>query len=111
MSRSSSRSGLRYYSRFFAPEDIYVLDHGTTDGSTELGGFVRIPVEHETVDNAWMVETVQSEQRRLLERYDVRAHGRRRRDRDPDPAGERWANTSPDSTRISSTASATRSST
>ena len=47
-----------------------MLDHGSTDGSTEVGGFVRIPVEHETVDNDWMVETVQAEQRRLLENYD-----------------------------------------
>lgn len=62
---------LRYYSRYFAPEDIHVLDHGTTDGSTALGGFERVPVEHETVDHAWMVERMEAEQRRLLERYDV----------------------------------------
>ena len=35
---------LGYYSRFFAPEDIYVLDNDTTDGSTDGSGFVRIPV-------------------------------------------------------------------
>ena len=29
---------LRYYSRFFAPEDIYVLDNDSTDGSTDRGG-------------------------------------------------------------------------
>ena len=36
---------LRYYSRFFAPDDIYVLDHESTDGSTSGSGFVRIPVD------------------------------------------------------------------
>ena len=46
---------LRYYSRFFAPEDIYVLDNETTDGSTERDGFVRIPVAHDAVDHTWMV--------------------------------------------------------
>jgi hypothetical protein len=62
---------LRYYSRFFAPEDIYVLDHGTTDGSTEQGEFVRVPIEHATVDHAWRLQAVEEQQRRLLESYDV----------------------------------------
>jgi hypothetical protein len=62
---------LRYYSRFFEPTDIYVLDHGTTDGSTEREGFVRIPVSHPTVDHVWMVETVQSLQHELLDDYEV----------------------------------------
>jgi hypothetical protein len=62
---------LRYYSRFFEPEDIYVLDHDTSDGSTERDGFVRIPVSHESVDHTWMVRTIEAHQRELFARYDV----------------------------------------
>jgi Glycosyl transferase family 2 len=62
---------LRYYSRFFSPDDIYVLDHDTSDGSTDREGFVRIPVSHESVDHTWMVRTVEGHQRELLDRYDA----------------------------------------
>ena len=62
---------LGYYSRFFAPQDIYVLDNGTTDGSTDRDGFMRIPVEHDTVDHAWMAQTLGELQHDLLDRYDV----------------------------------------
>lgn len=62
---------LRYYARFFRPDDIYVLDHETTDGSTDGKGFVRIPVSHETVDHTWMVRTIEAHQHELLGRYDV----------------------------------------
>ena len=62
---------LRYYSRYFAASDIYVLDHDTTDGSTDGTGFVRIPISHETFDNLWMVANVERLQRELLQRYDV----------------------------------------
>src|SRR4051794_35231857 len=62
---------LRYYSQFFGPDDIYVLDHDTTDGSTAGDGFVRIPVSHDTVDHTWMVRTIEAQQHELLERYDV----------------------------------------
>jgi Glycosyl transferase family 2 len=57
---------LAYYSRWFAPEDIYVLDNDTTDGSTHRGGFVRIPVSHDAVDHTWMLRTVQDLQHELL---------------------------------------------
>jgi len=62
---------LRYYSRFFAPEDIYVLDHQTTDGSTDGEGFVRIPVEHEDYDMLWMGRVVEEHQHSLFGSYDV----------------------------------------
>jgi hypothetical protein len=62
---------LKYYSRFFAPDDIYVLDHETTDESTDRDGFVRIPVTHECVDMRWLRDTIQAKQHELTERYDV----------------------------------------
>jgi hypothetical protein len=62
---------LRYYSRFFEPRDIYVLDNDTTDGSTEGGGFVRIPAHHDRVDHEWMVGRIQELQHELLGDYDV----------------------------------------
>ena len=62
---------LRYYSAFFEPGDIYVLDHDSTDGSTDGEGFVRIPISHDTFDNLWMVENVERLQRDLLQTYDV----------------------------------------
>jgi hypothetical protein len=62
---------LRYYSRFFAPEDIHVLDNDSTDGSTEGGGFVRVPVSHDRVDWTWIVRTVEAYQHDLLESYDA----------------------------------------
>lgn len=62
---------LSYYSRFFAPGDIYVLDNESTDGSTSRPGFVRIPVARGRVDHTWMVRTVEDLQHDLLGRYDL----------------------------------------
>jgi hypothetical protein len=63
---------LRYYSKFFAPDDIYVLDHRTSDGSTERPGFVRVPVDHDKVyDSGWLTDVVQAHQHALFERYEV----------------------------------------
>jgi hypothetical protein len=62
---------LRYYGKFFAPEDMYVLDHETTDGSTDGGGFVREPVMHDCVDMRWLRDTIQAKQHELIERYDI----------------------------------------
>jgi hypothetical protein len=62
---------LRYYSRFFAPEDIYVLDNDTTDGSTDGDGFTRVRAPKDRVDHVWMAETLAAFQHELLDRYDV----------------------------------------
>jgi hypothetical protein len=61
----------KYYARFFAPEDIYIIDHDTTDASTSGPGFVRIPVSHPVVDWGWHRDALQAEQHRLIARYDV----------------------------------------
>jgi hypothetical protein len=62
---------LRYYSRFFAAEDIYVLDNGSAEDVLARGGFVRLPVVHDTVDHVWMVQTIERLQHQLIDRYDV----------------------------------------
>ena len=63
---------LSYYSRFFAPADIYVLDNETSDGSTEGEGFQRELVTRDRVDHTWMVETIQAKQHQLFaEGYDL----------------------------------------
>jgi hypothetical protein len=62
---------LRYYSRFFAPPDIYVLDHQSTDGSTNCEGFVRIPVLHNEYGVHWQHRIVQYHQHQLIDHYDV----------------------------------------
>lgn len=60
-----------YYSQFFQPEDIYILDHETTDGSTSGDGFVRIPVSHPKVDWGWHRDMLQEQQHKLIEKYDM----------------------------------------
>src|SRR5579863_4682892 len=62
---------LKYYSRFFAPEDIYVLDHDTTDGSTDAKGFNRLQVHRDNFDSVWQRDVVQSMQHYLMRDYDL----------------------------------------
>jgi hypothetical protein len=62
---------LGYYGRFFAPEEIYVLDHGVGETPLPLGGFIRIPVSHPTVDEAWKRDTIQAHQHDLIGRYEA----------------------------------------
>jgi glycosyl transferase family 2 len=61
---------VRYYSQFFGPGDMYVLDHDTRDGSTARDDIVRIPVSHDSVDHVWMRDALQDLQHELLQRYD-----------------------------------------
>lgn len=62
---------LGYYGRFFAPEDMYLLDNDSTDGSTDHGGFVRIPAPRDSVDATWTARTIGDLQHELLNRYEV----------------------------------------
>ena len=63
---------LRYYSRFFAPEDIYVLDNDSVDGSTDSDGFVTERVARDRVDHRWMKETIERKQHLLFEQgYEI----------------------------------------
>jgi hypothetical protein len=62
---------LRYYSRFFAPEDIYVLDHGSTDGSTDGNGFVCVRLPASAVDAELQRDYVQQRQHELIAEYET----------------------------------------
>lgn len=63
---------LRYYGRYFDPEDLYVIDHDSTDGSTTgLEGHCRIvPVHRQaSFDHNWLRSTVEAFQIFLLRSY------------------------------------------
>ncbi len=65
---------LDYYGRHFDPEDLYVLDHGSSDGSTaNLEGRCHvIPVHREAAfDHHWLRSTVELFQGFLLNSYDT----------------------------------------
>ncbi len=67
---------LSYYSRFFAPEDIYIIDHDSTDGSIEKAKkdfkFNVETVHHPTVhDNRFMLKTITDKQHKLLKKYEL----------------------------------------
>ena len=62
---------LRYYSKYFAPEDIYVLDHNSVDGCCEGIDARVVPVDHEySFNHEWLRTTVQGMQRELLDDYE-----------------------------------------
>jgi hypothetical protein len=62
---------LRHYQQYFSNEDIYILDHHSTDGSTKnLSVNVRL-VSNDTVnDHQWLCDIAQDFQRELLEKYE-----------------------------------------
>jgi Glycosyl transferase family 2 len=62
---------LRYFSQHFAPEDMYVLDHDSSDRSTEgLACQVERISNGLYFDHAWLVRQVKEMQRGLLRRYE-----------------------------------------
>jgi hypothetical protein len=67
---------LRYYSRHFLPEQIFVFDHGTSDGSVDAAR-ARFRFRHTRVDHPayndfpWYTDFVQQRQRDLLTTHDV----------------------------------------
>jgi len=61
---------LRHYQQYFANEDIYVLDHSSTDGSTSnLPVNVRLVSNDYVNDHEWLVKIAQDFQRELLQEY------------------------------------------
>lgn len=65
---------LDYYHRHFDPSDIYVLDHDSTDGTSErLGDSCQvIPVHRsKSFDHTWLHSTVEEFQSFLLSSYDA----------------------------------------
>jgi hypothetical protein len=65
---------LKYYSKSFAPEDIYVLDHESTDGSVEACqkqyGFQVITLRWEYYDDLWRRQVACRHQLEFLRSYE-----------------------------------------
>lgn len=62
---------IKHYKKYFNTEDIFVLDHQSTDGSTSNLDVNVIPVINELAfDHQWLVETIQNQQVKLLEEYE-----------------------------------------
>jgi hypothetical protein len=65
---------LAHYRRFFDPEDIYLLDHDSTDGSTQgVEDACNVVPVHRTAsfDHAWLRSTVEQFQSFLLGSYET----------------------------------------
>jgi hypothetical protein len=65
---------LDYYGRYFEPDDLYVLDHESTDGSSSaLTGRCRVIPIHRTssFDHRWLRQTAEAFQAFLLQSYET----------------------------------------
>lgn len=61
---------VKYYSQYVDPCDFYVLDHDTTDGSTDDLNVNVVKVSYEfSFDHKWLVGVVMAFQRKLLQKY------------------------------------------
>jgi hypothetical protein len=61
---------LRYYSQHFTHADMFVLDHQTTDGSTQDLPCKRRPIASDyAFDHAWLNRVVRNYQMELLQHY------------------------------------------
>ena len=63
---------IKYYSQFFEKNDIYILDHESTDGSTENIDVNVKKIKHNIAfDHGWLNTIVPEFQRELLKKYEV----------------------------------------
>jgi hypothetical protein len=62
---------LKHYKKQFNTEDIYILDHQSTDGSTQDLDVNVIPIVNELAfDHQWLVNIIQDFQKHLLQEYE-----------------------------------------
>jgi len=62
---------LKHYKKYFNNEDIYVLDHQSTDGSTQNLDVNVIPLVNELAfDHQWLVNVISDFQHHLLQGYE-----------------------------------------
>jgi len=62
---------INHYKNYFDESDIFVLDHQSTDGSTDNLDVNVVSVVNElSFDHQWLVTTVQDFQKELLEKYE-----------------------------------------
>lgn len=62
---------LNHYKKYFDKSDIYILDHTSTDGSTEnLDVNVSLVQNDLCFDHRWLVDTVEYKQKELLAEYE-----------------------------------------